>query len=514
MRFHAESRKDRYDAIVVGSGIGGLTAAALLARSGLDVLVVERHDRVGGYSHSFRRGRYLFDAGVHMVGGAGPGGMLGAGVVHRVLAAVGALERVAFQPVDPCYAAVYPDLALRLPTDLEEFIRVHAEEFPSEEKGLRQILQECVNLYAETRRASELASPFGVMETPGRFPTLLRYRRSTLADLLDAHLTSPRLKALLGTLWPYLGLPPSRVSFLYFASMLMSYVGDGAYYCRGSFQRFADALADSVRESGGEVLLRSSVRRIQVEDGRVRGIVLENGQRIESDRVLSNADALQTVHELVGPEAFPARYLAKLGRLKPSISAFVLYMAADLAFEPGSTAHETFYYPSWDHDSCYASSRAGLPSWFSITVPTLLDPSLAPEGEHLLTLSTLIPHDAAVWSGETDQMVFRLVDAADRHIGGLRDHLRFCEAGSPRTMERYTRNTQGAIYGWELSPSQVGPGRPGIQSPVAGLHLVGHWTQPGGGVSGVVSSGIQAARAVLGYELDAQLWSSLRDAPH
>jgi prolycopene isomerase len=81
-------------------------------------------------------------------------------------------------------------------------------------------------------------------------------------------------------------------------------------------------------------------------------------------------------------------------------------------------------------------------------------------------------------------------------------------------MERYTRNTQGAIYGWELSPSQVGPGRPGIQSPVAGLHLVGHWTQPGGGVSGVVSSGIQAARAVLGYELDAQLWSSLRDAPH
>jgi prolycopene isomerase len=513
MRFHAESRKDRYDAIVVGSGLGGLTAAALLARSGLEVLVVERHDRVGGYSHSFRRGRYLFDAGVHMVGGAGPGGLLGGGVIHRVLAAVGALGRIEFQPVDPCYAAVYPDLAVRLPGDLEEFIRVHAEEFPSEEKGLRQIVQECVNLYGETDRASELVSPFGMMETPDRFPTLLRYRRATLGQLLDDHLSSPRLKALLGTLWPYVGLPPSRVSFVYFATMLMSYVADGAYYCRGSFQRLADALADTVRESGGEVLLRSSVRRIAVEDGRVQGVVLENGQRVESRQVLSNADALQTVHELVGPDAFPARYLANLRRLKPSLSAFVVYVAADLPLEPGSTAHETFYFPSWDHDSAHASSEAGLPSWFSMTVPTLLDPSLAPDGEHLLTLSTLVRHDAARWRDETPRMASRLLDAADRYIGGLRDHVRFCEAGSPRTMERYTRNTHGAIYGWELSPRQVGPGRPGIRSPVAGLHLVGHWTQPGGGVSGVVSSGIQAARGVLGHEIDTQLWKALRDAP-
>src|SRR5206468_6425705 len=124
--------------------------------------------------------------------------------------------------------------------DLDGFVDAHAEEFPSEEKGLRQLVQECLNVRQETRRAADSRVAFDVSQIHRRFLTLLRYRRATLADVLEDHIESPRLRALLGTLWPYLGLPPSRVSFVYFATMLMSYVADGAYYCRGTFQRFAD----------------------------------------------------------------------------------------------------------------------------------------------------------------------------------------------------------------------------------------------------------------------------------
>ena len=106
-------------------------------------------------------------------------------------------------------------------------------------------------------------------------------------------------------------------------------------------------------------------------------------------------------------------------------------------------------------------------------------------------------------------MVERMLDLAERSLPGLRDGAVFTEGGSPRTMERYTRNSGGAIYGWETSPAQVGLGRSGFDMPVEGLHLVGHWAQPGGGVYGVVSSGVQAAWRALGLASEKDLWRLL-----
>jgi prolycopene isomerase len=247
------------------------------------------------------------------------------------------------------------------------------------------------------------------------------------------------------------------------------------------------------------------VRRIRVEGGRACGVVLEHGQRIDSPLVLSNADANQTIEELVGPESFPARYVASLRRMKPSLSSFIVHAAASLPLSQRDTCHETFLYSSFDHDQAYRSSLAGDPSWLSVTVPTLADPSLAPAGEHLLILTTLLPYGAqSRWRTGKDRLTGRLLEMAGRHFPGLGERLEFVESGTPRTLERYTRNTGGALYGWELSPAQVGSGRLPGATPITGLRLVGHWTQPGGGVYGVVSSGIVTARSVLGpgAELD------------
>ncbi len=513
MRFHGEASRDAYDVVVIGAGMGGLTAAALLARAGRRVLIVERHDRVGGYAHAFRRGRYLFDSAVHMVGGCEPVAFEGGGLLHRLLAALGVRERLDFERVDPCYAAVYPGAEVQVRPDLDEFVRIHARGSAAEAKGLRQVLNECLNIRQETRAAAELTSPFDVVRRPDRFPTLLRYRRATLAQVLDDHLARPETKTFAATLWPYLGLPPSRVSFLYFATMLMSYLADGAFYCRGSFQCLADTLAAVVTENGGEVLLRSPVRRIAVEGGRAAGIVLENGQRIAAGRVISNADALQTVEELAGAGALPPRYVSGLARLRPSISAFVVYAAADLVL-PRNTCHETFLYDSWDHDAAYRSSLAGEPSWLTLTVPTLSDPGLAPEGQQLLVLTTLVAYESpSGWRSHKARVERRLLRLAERRLPGLSERLCFAESATPRTMERYTRNTAGAIYGWELSPSQVGPGRPGTETPLPGLSLVGHWTHPGGGVYGVVWSGITAAQRALDLPREAELWRAVSASP-
>lgn len=509
MRFRREARHDRYDAIVVGSGLGGLTAASLLARSGQRVLVAERHDRPGGYAHAFRRGPFLFDSAVHLVGGCEPTPFEGGGLLHRVLCAVGAREELTFERIDPLYTAVYPGLELRARAGLEEFIASHATAFPAERKGLEDLVSECLAIRDEARRAAELDSPFDVMRAPGHFPTLLRYRRATLARVMDEHLDDPRAKAVFATFWPYLGLPPSRVSFLYFATMLLSYAAEGAFYCKGSFQRLARALADAVERDGGEVLLRSPVRRIAVEGGRAVGIVLENGQRVAAPVVISNADLRQTVEELCGEARFPARWRRALARLEPSTSAFVTYAATDLDLRALGATHETFVYETWNHDDAWASTLAGRPGWWSATVPTLADPNLAPAGVHLLVLTALLPYSAArSWRSEKEGYVQRMLAAAESRFPGLRSHVRFAEGGTPRTLERYTRNSDGAIYGWSLGPDQIGPGRPANATPIPGLYLAGHWAQPGGGVYGVVTSGVNAARAILGVPSDAELWRS------
>lgn len=496
---------DSYDVVVIGTGLGGLTAAAILARSGKRVFAAERHDRVGGYAHSFRRGPYLFDAAVHLVGGCDDGGL-----IDRLLEAVAVRDRCEFAKVNPCYQADFPGFQLSAPSGLEELTETYQRAFPNDAGGIAVFLRECSRIRSETRQLLGGEGAAAANAALASFPSLQRYRRATVAEVLNPLVGDARARAALTTLWPYVGLPPERLSFLYWASMLMSYIEDGAYYCKGTFQTMASALASVVRESGGEVALRSPVRQITTDAAGTTGVVLENGDRIDARVVISNADAQQTVERLVGAEHFPARFRRSLSRLRPSLSALVAYIATDLPKEALPGAHESFYFESWDHEQSYATSRAGKPSWFTLTLPTAVDPSLAPSGESLLVYTSLLPYDAvANWSEAKEAYTERTLAAIDSKVPGLSSNIKLIEVGTPHTMQRYTQNSDGAIYGWELSPNQTGPGRLAGDPPIPGLYLAGHWTQPGGGVYGVVTSGVLAARAILGHRSEEDLWRSL-----
>lgn len=509
---HQESKLEHYDVIVIGAGIGGLSTAALLSKAGKSVLLLERHDRPGGYAHGFRRKNYHFDSGVHLVSGCGAEGYKNGSSIHRICQAVGIDPETTFMPVAGYARAVFPEIEFPINAGETAFVTGLAEQFPQEKDNLLALLRLCKTLAEEAMLADEIIEQSRTLRKPPSqlLANLFRYRRTTLADALDQFLSDPKLKSACAALWPYMGLPPAQLSFLYWASMMAGYVYEGAYYCRGSFQSYADRLAQAIEHHGGEVLLNASVRRICVENAKVGGVVLENGQLIRAETVVSNVDARQTAELLIGHEHLPAAHFQSLHKLQSATSIFACYLATDLAIDPANHSHESFFFSSFDHEASYRLTLSGKPNWFSATLPTLADPSLAPAGHHLMLLTTLCPFDVGQsWRQAKKTFEQDLLNKAERYFPGLRDHLLLVESGSPRTLERYTLNHRGAAYGFAPTPDQIGPNRPDVRGALPGLFHTGHWTRPGGGVAGVSISAQLAAQAILGIGRQQDFWIAL-----
>lgn len=498
-----------WDAIVIGSGAGGLTAAVALARAGQRVLVLEQHYLPGGWMHSFTLDGYSFSPGVHYVGEIGEGGAL-----RRVFEGLGLGQSLSFWQLNP---DGYDHLLIDgerfdVPSGHERRLERMICRFPELGTQLRDYFSRSRAIARDLQRCDELLSFPRVLALPWLAPSLTRWGFSTTGRLLDrSGIDDTLARALLSARCGNHGLAPSEVSAPVHAAMTEHYE-NGAYYPRGGARRITAAYVKELRRNGGSLELRTRVRRILVEAGRAVGVELEDGQRILGRRVVSNADAVTTYASLL-PETHALRQRRRAQRLQPSVSCLSLFAAVDLDLRArGYDSGNYWWYRDRRVDHHYRRAALRLPNRsidaLFVSVSSLKDPTARHDGRHTLEMFTFVPHAPFARWRDTDgdrpaayralkaRLTRQMLAAAEQVIPGLTDALTFCELGTPLTNDFYCASRQGACYGTAKTPWQVGPFAISTRAPVKNLHLCGASTLSHG-VAGAVLSGLMVARDIL-----------------
>lgn len=490
------------DVAIVGAGVGGLSAAALLADAGLRVAVFDHHVLAGGYCHSYpRKARYRgdpmlyrFDAGPHDFSGVWDGGTI-SGLLDRL----GIADRIQWARVDHSY--VTESGAINPPRDWREYARMLGERFPESAAGIMSLFETIhaifEDMYATGEGRSGIpglpADPAKLLAFPKEHPQGFKWMGRPFDDLVAAHVSDPKVVAVVNALVGYLGDGAEKLTCGQMVP-IFGYYFKGGFYPVGGSSRFSDVLVEAIEERGGAVHLKTPVRRILVENGAAAGVELRDGRTIRAKAVVSNADIRRTFLELVEPAHTPDDFRRTLENAAPATSCFTVQLGVDYTpdIKPATHVH-------------LRGANVG------IAAMSLVDPSAAPAGHAILNLIKLVPYKTAKqWfpaeEGGDDWKAWRrsdeyerrkqefgdaMIEAAEKVLPDLRRRIVYRTDASPVTYARYDWASAGSIYG----VSREGRLK-GSKSPVKNLVIAGGGNV-GAGVEAVVISGANAAEALV-----------------
>ena len=500
-----------HDTLVLGTGIGGLTAGLTLARQGHSVLFLEAAKVFGGMLNPFARKKIHFDVGLHYISQAGPGESL-----RRGLDELG-LDEVQFREINPdCIDRyVFPGYEARLVKGIDRWGDLLVADFPQEERSIRRVLRLMKQVDALMQGDGRGLSLGTLLRTLPFAPELVRLQRMSLGAFLRRHFKEPLLISVFGGCGGDLGLPPGRLSALA-GVVLLNYFLGGGYYPVGGSGAIRDAYVRALGKAGAELRRSQRAERIRkLADGRFE-VTTQTGDRYVAHSVVSNIDVADTLELLDGLR--PSRRTRKKApAMRPSLGSVCVFLATDIDItEHGITDSNIWHYGNPDIDAVYEqvySGRLPDPPAFFLTAPTLKDPDAgrAPEGVHTLELITMaVPEPFQPWFDKKamrrgdeylelkDQLTDRLVEEAESYVPGLRDRLLYKESATPATVWHFVRGRAGGIYGPEHSAGQYGLRRflPGIGIP--GLYIAGA-SVFGAGISPCFKSGQVAAKKVADY---------------
>lgn len=495
-----------YKVVIIGAGNGGLVAAARLALAGIKVLLIEQHNLPGGFASSFVRGRFEFETSLHELADYGsvsnPGGI-------RVLFDKLGVD-AEFLEIPEAYRIITKDLDVVMPFGIENFLNEIEKQVPGCRESVEnffKIAQDISNAFAYIGKSKGNPDQTILIKEHSNFLKTASY--STL-EVEEALGIPKKAQDILNAYWAYLGLPMNRINFTLFAAMVNTYIKRGAYIPKYRSTEFTLALDKRIRELGGKIMYNTRVEKILVEKGRVVGVETSNGDKINTNYVISNSSQTLVYNNLIHPKSeVPEIAYKEVNARIHGLSAFVVYLGLNASAEElGINEYSYFIMEDMDTANLYDQwKELRVPKGQATVCLNVAIPDCSPPGTSIIYITTLFKPE--VWK---DVKPEDYVDIKNRIADGLitdfenaleisiRDYIEEIEIATPETFARYTRTYNGIVYGYEpeswdsLVPRLM---MMGDHNYIKGLEFAGGFGRRCHGYSSALKDGEIAALLVL-----------------
>lgn len=489
------------DYLIIGSGISALSVAALLAKAGHRITLLEAHNTAGGYAHTFEVDHFQFCAQVHYIWGCAPGQ-----TVYEFLKKLDLHQEVTFKALNPngYDVAVLPDgKRVRIPFGFDKLTDQLDAAYPGQRSNIKKFLDIIARLKYEISRAPNHVYWWHYITRSISSRYLIHYRNHTLQQLFDECQLSKEIQAILCCQAGDLGAPPAVLSILAYTALFGGY-NEGAYYPTQHFTYFIGRLTELITHSPGcDIIYNSKVVKIHSDHQRVTSVTTADGKTYSADRVICNMDPQQAAH-LMGIDKFSSSYQRALS-YEYSPSSFILYIGLegiDLR-QYGFTNANIWHLTQWDMNTMWREQLSGNFNnpWYFISSPYLRTPDLSstpPQCQNLEvgtlcsyeTFAELYQNDKSAYHVFKDNLANQFIDFVEHHhVPSLRRHIRSLTVGTPITNQSFCGAPRGNCYGSNLTPFNMGLSRLTAETPWNNFY----WCNASSGypgVNGTVLTGI------------------------
>jgi len=505
-------------AVIIGSGISGLTAAYHLLQCGYEVKILEQHYEPGGFTHTFKRRNFVWDIGVHYIGQ-----MASEKYLSRQIFDVMSGGKLQWAEIGPQIdRLIFPDRSYNLLKGKEAWLETLIEAFPEDEYGLTLLMEDIKKIARSTENffmEKALAQPLAWIAGPFLRRNFLKYANMNTKYALNKYSKNPKLHGVLAGQYGDFGLTPARSSFAMTAMIINHYL-NGAFYPVGGSKEIAATILAEIQRRGGSIQTRAKVKSIQLHEKRVSGLRLEKGEFIPADIVISSAGVFNTFTQMLPEELKQKDKLqSKLEKVSPSAAHICLHLGLDQSAETlhlPKTNHWVF--PDYDHDGAterfLKDIKAPFPVVF-ISFPSAKDPAWKESHGETATIEaiSLAPYEwFEKWQKQKvmqrddeyndlkEILQERLLSSVTNLFPQIKNHIIHAETSTPLSTKHYTNYQRGEIYGLDHSPQRFRQRWLRPKTSIPGLWLTGQDIVTDG-IVGAMMSGILTVAAITGKNL-------------